>query len=180
MQPLPSLTDAEKHSIATRFGQLHGAIAGGMAEDDVAQRAIAFQQAYQGASRPLVDAFGAADDKAEWARQVRAALAGELGNDMLDLWSDRGRGVAPDDALMESLGLEEEARVAPAAATADPDMVPVQTSCAHCGAALTVRCAPMPGHPVVTEHDLTCPRCARLTTIQLPGAVIDVVADAAG
>lgn len=176
MQPFHSLTAAEKHGIATLFGQLHAAIAGGMAEDDVAQRAIAFQQAYQGDSRPLVDAFGAADDKAEWARQVRMALAGELGSNLLE-WSNRSPSVVPDDASLDGVALGAPASVAPDATGEEDGVVPVDAVCAHCGAALTVRCAPLPGHAVVTEHELTCPRCARLTTIDLPGAVVDVVVD---
>lgn len=176
MQPLPSLTDAEKHTIVATFGHLHAAIAGGLADDDVAQHAIAFQRAYHGASRPLVDDFGAAADKVEWARQVRLALASELGRDLLE-WSDGSRSVVPDDASLTSLGLDAEGSAAPAGAPGS-EVVLVDATCAHCDAALIVRCAPMPGHPVITEHDLTCPRCGRLTALHLPGAVIDVVADA--
>jgi len=176
MPPLPTLTDAEKHMIATQFGQLHAAIAAGLAEDDVAQRAIAFQRAYQGESRPLVDAFGAAADKGEWAREVRRALAGELGTHLLE-WSDRSPSVATDDAPVDGLALDVPATFAAGMPATDEALVPVDAVCAHCAAPLTVRCAPMPGHPVVTEHELTCPRCARLTTIHLPGAVVDVVVD---
>lgn len=175
MQPLPTLTDAEKHTIVATFGHLHAAIAAGLADDDVARHAMAFQRAYHGASRPLVDDFGAADDKVEWARQVRLALASELGRGLLE-WSDGSRSVVPDDASLTSLGLDAEATAAPAVATG-AEVVPVDATCAHCGVALIVRCAPMPGHPVITEHDLTCPRCARLTAIHLPGAVVDVMAD---
>jgi len=178
MQPYPSLTDAEKDTIVAAFGRLHAAIEGGMADDDVAERAIAFQRAYQGDSRPLVDAFGAADDRSEWARQVRLALANELGRDMLE-WREDSRPLVAEEASLTSLGLDAEPGTT--AVAADEEVVPVDAVCAHCNAALTIRCAPLPGHPIVTDHDLSCPRCARVSTIPLPGAVVDVVvADAAG
>jgi hypothetical protein len=168
------LTVAEKRVIASEFEKLHHAIAGGLAEDDVALRAVAFQRAYRGPSRPLVDAFGASRDQAAWAREVRDVLAGELG-DALSLWNARRTPVAQDDARAGATNASQDAgAVAP---VLDDDVVAVDTACAHCGVVLTVRCAPMPGHPIVTEHELTCPACARLTTLDLPGAVVDVVAD---
>ena len=171
-EPVIDLTVAEKRVIASEFEKLYHAITGGLAEDDVALRAIAFQRAYRGPSRPLVDAFGASRDQAAWAREMGDALTGELG-DALTAWNAHRTPVAQDD------GLISDQRSAPAIereAAVPADAVPVEVVCAHCGAALTVRCAPMPGHPIVTEHELSCPACARLTTIDLPGAVIDVVA----
>ena len=170
-EPVIDLTVAEKRIIAAEFEKLHHAIAGGLAEDDVAQRAIAFQRAYRGPSRPLVDAFGASRDQAAWAREMGDVLASEIG-DELSMWNARRTPVAQDDARAGSpMASADVDAVAP-----EPDVVPVETTCAHCGAALTVRCAPMPGHALGTEHELTCPACARLTTIDLPGAVVDVVA----
>lgn len=169
-EPVIDLTVAEKRIIAAEFEKLHHAIAGGLAEDDVAQRAMAFQRAYRGPSRPLVDAFGASRDQTAWAREMGDVLTSELG-DALTLWNARRTPVVQDDARAEApIAAQDVDAMAPA-----PDVVPVDATCAHCSAALTVRCAPMPGHALVTEHELTCPACARLTTIHLPGAVIDVV-----
>ena len=56
------LTDEEKRTIASRYRALRTAIDEGQAEDDVMRLAAAFQQAYRGDSRPIVDAIGEADD----------------------------------------------------------------------------------------------------------------------
>ena len=165
-QPVMPLSDDEKRLMVRQFERLRTGIDEGLAEDDLAQRAIAFQQAYRGDARPLVDDFGAADDRRQWAERVRDALAGEVAP---EFWPAPASAVAVDDAAMRdtSAGLPTDG--------AD-DMAVAEAVCEHCGTAFTVQCAPLPGHVVVTEHQLTCPACGRLTTVSLPGALVDSVA----
>lgn len=170
MNPSLTPTDQEKRTMVRQFEHLRLAIEGGFADDDVAERAIAFQRAYRGDARPLVDDFGAADDRGAWMRQVEAALRDELG---VGEWNRLLTPVAPDDTpgdhavvdAAQGLPFDDAAEETPIA-TAD-------ATCSHCGRAFTVRCAPMPGHALVTEHELPCPSCGRLTTLDLPGVIVD-------
>lgn len=166
MHPSLAPTDDEKRTMLMQYERLRLAIEGAFADDDVAERAIAFQRAYRGDARPLVDAFGAADDRLAWVREVRVALQDELG---VREWNRLVTTVAVDDtSAMDSapgLPFEDESSETPIAS--------VDATCVHCERALVVRCTPMPGHPLVTDHDLTCPSCGRITTVPLAGVIVD-------
>ncbi len=156
---MTTLTDDEKRAIASRYRALRTAIDEGQSEDDVMRLAAAFQQAYHGESRPLVDAFGEADDKRAWAREVEYALAPAFGVEFWPL-------TAPP---------APEASAPDAGAVAMPDeVVALPFSCDNCNTSLEVQCVPPLAAPVVTEHTFACPACRRMLTRELPGAIVDV------
>ena len=160
-----NLSQDEKRLIVKQYGLLRAAIDDGYAEDDVAALAVAFQRAYVGDSRPLVDAFGAAEDKADWARQVRARLAEEIGGEH---W--------PSPVSITRTG---DMRTDGADGSADPagadELGAAAVTCEHCGETFDVRVSPLPGAALVTEHSVACPVCGRLTEQSLPGSVVGVV-----
>jgi hypothetical protein len=163
-----NLSQDEKRLIVKQYGLLRAAIDDGYAEDDVAVLAVAFQRVYLGDSRPLVDAFGAAEDKADWARQVRARLAEEIGGEH---W--------PSPVSITRTG---DARTDVANGSADPggtdELSVAALTCEHCGQTFEVRVSPMPGAALVTEHPVACPVCGRITEQSLPGSVVGVVRSA--
>jgi hypothetical protein len=154
------LTDDEKRTIASRYRRLRTAIDGGYAEDDVTALAAAFQQAYHGAARPIVDAFGAADDKREWARQVESQVAPEIG---VEFWPVAGHPlIDPSPPVTDSVVIPD-------------DVVALPVTCDDCGESFEVQCAPPDVAAMVTEHTFACPVCRRLIARELPGAIVDVV-----
>lgn len=107
------------------------------AEDDVTALAAAFQQAYHGDARPIVDAFGAAQDKREWAREVEAQVASEIGVDFRLVAGDALAGPSP--SVTASVVLPDE-------------VVALPVTCDECGESFEVQCARPDVAAMVTEH----------------------------
>ncbi len=156
---MTGLSDEEKRTIAGRYRALRTAIDTGQSEDDVMVLAAAFQQAYRGEHRPLVDAFGEAADKRAWARQVEVELAPAFGGEFWPLTGDLSQ--APSPASRDEVTVPEE-------------VVALPFTCDHCQAALEVQCVPPGVAAMVTEHTFACPTCGRMLERQLPGAIVDV------